>query len=167
MQEHTAIGVSVVVVQEGPIGKFSVLLHDSEGGGGWELPGGELLDFEHDRPEGNARMLLSCIHYIAEQTNLTDEHLDDGFEGIQQLAYLYLDEEDYLELTHWAEVDTDKMESLEKALKDKCGNAMFFEVDFNPSLPFQSIEKAIPNLKYEHQAEAIACVLSNLVKHEH
>jgi len=161
------LAVDAVVVKEEGIGQYSVLLHDIEGGTGWELPGGPVVEAEHDLDDGNAWLRLSCFHYISEQTGIDPEAVEDNYYGMHQYQCLITSEEHKtLSVVYYCMVDEDQHDEVDKQLKNKCGNARFFPIQVSLNSDGTLQIEGLPKLKYDYHEEAVAAVMQHFTKKE-
>ena len=121
--------INLVVIKEDTPGKYSILLHDSDGTG-WRLPSGDILEVEDEDelPEPNSVYSVSCFHHLQNLCNLSPEVIED----FDILPYSHIRsyspelEVPELILVYWAIIETEKIELVNEQLKLKNGNARFF-----------------------------------------
>jgi len=149
--------VDVVMLKRDGDGEYSILLHDSDGMGGWELPGGDIYDMPPDIDIGDDLALpieLSCFQHLYDDARIKPEWVEEMPNGARchQFQFYptgYKGEHNSAVLIYYGFLDNDHSEDVERAMKDKCGNARFF--------PYNDL----PELKYDEQADAIEKLMLN------
>lgn len=149
--------VDVVLLKHDGDGEYSILLHDSDGTGGWELPGGDIyempdtVDIDDDL---SLPIELSCFQHLYDDARIKPEWVEEMPNGVRCHQFQFYPtgfkgEHNTAVLLYYGMVDNECLEEMNKSMEEKRGNARFFSYN------------QLPEMKYEEQEDAIHKLMSN------